>query len=297
MAQWSVYLKSLQTGGIEELRALEAMKKIEVLDSGPATLVPMAAFTDMIQSVLAVKTLKNFQAMGTALVWIIECDVTPLQLSMDNIALYQSFDWLPIEMKEIFAGIKIGPLLRPLTYTINLSLVLAICDHDLTGQHGHISLWYRVRALLGSYRTPRIVHLENIITTVMRHVAIGFPAKDVVLEHWYPGLLAMPPHQDDAGIFAHLSSDTEKPHPPRQRRKASCDAGRLGLTILESPRAGSFLVPHHHDGRISHATRELDGRSEVANDARTLELKPPRPPRPPWLAPNVGIIDRRHLAP
>ncbi|KAF8212910.1 hypothetical protein K438DRAFT_1805256 [Mycena galopus ATCC 62051] len=54
----------------------------------------------------------------------------------------------------------------------------------------------------------------------MRHVAIGFPAKDVVLEHWYPGLLAMPPHQDDAGIFAHLSSDTEKPHPPRQRRKA-----------------------------------------------------------------------------
>ncbi|KAF8177532.1 hypothetical protein K438DRAFT_1845482 [Mycena galopus ATCC 62051] len=55
----------------------------------------------------------------------------------------------------------------------------------------------------------------------MRHVAIGFPAKDVVLEHWYPGLLAMPPHHDDAGIFAHLSSDPEKPHPPRQRRKAS----------------------------------------------------------------------------
>ncbi|KAF8178179.1 hypothetical protein K438DRAFT_1844703 [Mycena galopus ATCC 62051] len=55
----------------------------------------------------------------------------------------------------------------------------------------------------------------------MRHVGIGFPAKDVVREHWYPGLLAMPPHEEDAGIFAHLSSDTEKPHPPRQRRKAS----------------------------------------------------------------------------
>ncbi|KAF8160341.1 hypothetical protein K438DRAFT_1776497 [Mycena galopus ATCC 62051] len=119
----------------------------------------------MMQSVLAIKTLKNFQAMGTALVWVME-----------------SFDWLPDDVRDVFSKVKIGCLLRPLTYTLNSSLVLAICDYDLTDQHGHVSAWYQVRALLGSYRTPRLVHLENVITTVIRQVAIGVCESTPTLE-------------------------------------------------------------------------------------------------------------------
>ncbi|KAF8172370.1 hypothetical protein K438DRAFT_1772730 [Mycena galopus ATCC 62051] len=258
MALWLDYLKSFQTGDIERPSATDAMKNIPVPDTSPATLLPMAAFTDMMQSALAIKTLKNFQAMGTALVWIME-----------------SFDWLPDDVRDVFSKVKIGSLLRPLTYTLNSSLVLAICDHDLTGQHGHVSAWYQVRALLGSYRTPRLVHLENVITTVIRQVAIGMPAKDVACQHWYPGLLAMPPpHEEDPAVFAHFASDTENPHPPRQRRKASRPALLPPLLAASQPTTPSTSIRYSLAVGVCESTptpEELDARLKAKQQADEAE--------------------------
>jgi hypothetical protein len=41
------------------------------------------------------------------------------------------------------------------------------------------------------------------------------------------------------------------------------------------------LVSYHHHGRISHATRELVGRSEATNNARTPRVEAPSLPEAP----------------
>ncbi|KAF8186169.1 hypothetical protein K438DRAFT_1765496 [Mycena galopus ATCC 62051] len=67
----------------------------------------------------------------------------------------------------------------------------------------------------------------------------------------------------------------------KERKEMTAKRPRITTTArdryeaLGDTNSGSSLDPNHHSGRISHATRELVGHGEAANDARVTSSRGP----------------------
>ncbi|KAJ7738218.1 hypothetical protein B0H14DRAFT_3516087 [Mycena olivaceomarginata] len=155
------------------------------------------------------KTIKNLQAMGTALTWIIESRVcrrfVPLTIRVND--LYQSTHDAAAQVGTL----TVVELLRPLSYALNSSFMTVFCDLDLQKEFGNVMNQYETKLFLGRYRTPRLAFMEDVVLTVVRDIAIGTPVDASVAtflaadsEH----LTRLPPAETaDQSIF--VPSDAE----------------------------------------------------------------------------------------
>ncbi|KAJ7900705.1 hypothetical protein B0H14DRAFT_3423314 [Mycena olivaceomarginata] len=105
------------------------------------------------------KTIKNLQAMGTALTWIIESrafadDLYPLTIRVND--LYQSTH----DVAAQAGTLTVAELLRPLSYALNSSFMTVFCDLDLQKEFGNVMNQYETKLFLGRYRTPRLTHSD-----------------------------------------------------------------------------------------------------------------------------------------
>ncbi|KAJ6497209.1 hypothetical protein C8R47DRAFT_1212746 [Mycena vitilis] len=161
----------------------------------------LEALVEMHGSTLPAKTLKNFQAIGTALMWILECETLPLNISVTE-KVADTFHWLSEDEQSKFKAMTLSVILRPLSYILNYSPALAICNIDLSKPYGHVMSQYNTRAFLGRHRTPRLTHLEELIVKISREVAIGKSAQQAATLHWHSGIIALPLSQyGDFEIF------------------------------------------------------------------------------------------------
>ncbi|KAJ7177758.1 hypothetical protein C8R46DRAFT_1029362 [Mycena filopes] len=217
LSRWPTFLDSLINKYAEDANAADAAKPStaeavrSLLPAGavvPEAFTPLLALTDMHAVTLTTKTLKNFQAMGTALMWVLECKATnPFDIPA-TMKIGETFDGLDQDVKDKFKKLTVTALLRPLSYAINSSPIAAICNNDLSNRYGHVLSQYKVyhktRAFIGRYRPPRLTYLEDVILTVVREVAIGKQVSEAAAQHWYPAIvsISMPPAcPDDCDIF------------------------------------------------------------------------------------------------
>ncbi|KAJ7033313.1 hypothetical protein C8F04DRAFT_1184297 [Mycena alexandri] len=200
--KWPTYLETLRAEYPKEKDDYVELPRAKTSEGGPEALAPMITLTDMNSATLATKTSKNFQAMGSALMWILECDTTdPFEIPV-TMNIGDTFDGLHTEGKEHLKKPTLNTILRPLSYAINSSPVAAMCNIDLSKAYGHVMAQYKTRGFVGRYRPPRLMHLENVVMTVVREVAIGKPVPEAMEQHWYPGISRLPPsHPHDCDIF------------------------------------------------------------------------------------------------
>ncbi|KAJ7870658.1 hypothetical protein B0H14DRAFT_3440010 [Mycena olivaceomarginata] len=177
------------------------------------------------------KTIKNLQAMGTALTWIIESrafaeDLFPLTIRVND--LYQSTHDAAAQVGTL----TVVELLRPLSYALNSSFMTVFCDLDL--QKG---IWKRHEPIRGRYRTPRLAFMEDVVLTVVRDIAIGTPVDASVAtflaadsEH----LTRLPPAETaDQSIF--VPSDAENLRLAVTSSRKRTNTRPLPLTVPELP--------------------------------------------------------------
>ncbi|KAJ7166914.1 hypothetical protein C8R46DRAFT_1034891 [Mycena filopes] len=248
LTNWPTFLESLKNKYAKDTKAADSSKPStaeavkSLLPAGavvPEAFTPLLALTDMHAVTLATKTLKNFQAMGTALMWILECNTTnPFDIPT-TMKLGDTFDWLDQEGKDRFKKLTVAALLRPLSYAINSSPVVAICNNDLSNSYGHVMSQYKTRAFIGRYRTPRLTHVEDVILTVVREVAIGKQVAEAAARHWYPGIVSMPPSRpEDCDIFKTTPIPADpapsSPPPPPQPSVSR---------VQSQPKSASFSRP------------------------------------------------------
>ncbi|KAJ7658373.1 hypothetical protein DFH06DRAFT_1131363 [Mycena polygramma] len=168
----------------------------------------LEALAEMHGSTLAAKTLKNFQAIATGLMWILECEALPLNISVTE-KVVDNFHWLSEDERSKFKAMTLNIILRPLSYILNYSPALAICNIDLSKPYGHVMSQYnarldffRTRAFLGRHRTPRLTRLEEIIVKIVQEVVIGKSVQQAATLHWHSGIVALPLSQyGDFEIF------------------------------------------------------------------------------------------------
>ncbi|KAJ7813788.1 hypothetical protein B0H14DRAFT_3477564 [Mycena olivaceomarginata] len=124
-------------------------------------------------------SLHRSQAIGTALMWIIESrgapdELYPTTTCVNNLYQVQLSDGGPR------GSLTVGDLLRPLSYAINSSFMAVFCDLDLQKEYGHLLHQYETRMFLGCYRSPRLAYMEELVLTVVRDIAIGTGADESV---------------------------------------------------------------------------------------------------------------------
>ncbi|KAJ7853009.1 hypothetical protein B0H14DRAFT_2580580, partial [Mycena olivaceomarginata] len=117
------------------------------------------------------KTTKNLQAMGTALMWILESRASAEELYPTTTLVNTLYQGTPASGSSA-GSLSIVDLLRPLSYAINSSFMAAFCDLDLQKKHGHVMQQYETRLFLGRYRSPRLAYMEDLLLTVVRDIAI-----------------------------------------------------------------------------------------------------------------------------
>ena len=69
LSRWPKHLKSF---GRELSEATEAARAVKGIDMSLEYILPLAEWSAMMARTLTTKTLKNYQAMGTALMWVVE---------------------------------------------------------------------------------------------------------------------------------------------------------------------------------------------------------------------------------
>ncbi|KAJ7038523.1 hypothetical protein C8F04DRAFT_1179542 [Mycena alexandri] len=147
-------------------------KLLSALSNWPTRLKVLTEGTSSTAQILT-KTCENFQIMGAALRWILEVhDVHPILSS----AFLTNSSWTLARSK--FASnfgrllgkekLTLNTVLRTLSYAINFSPVIAMCNINLSKPYGHVMSQYKTRAFVGRFRPPRLMHLENVIMTVIR---------------------------------------------------------------------------------------------------------------------------------
>ncbi|KAJ6474999.1 hypothetical protein C8R45DRAFT_1103121 [Mycena sanguinolenta] len=194
LAQWPLYLRVLS----RELG--DGRQSIDVADSAPASqeyVVPLAAWSAMKSRALKTKTFKNLQAMGTALMWVLECRSDPLDTNFAKKASDVKLADVSSSLFEAIKDIEIGEVIRPLSYALNSSLCASFCNYDLAYNHGSIAPQIQMRAFIGRSRTPALVLMDHLITTVIRGVACGANVEDMVDLHWYAGATALSDNTGD----------------------------------------------------------------------------------------------------
>ncbi|KAJ7804036.1 hypothetical protein B0H14DRAFT_3486788 [Mycena olivaceomarginata] len=182
------------------------------------------------------KTIKNLQAMGTALTWIIESrafaeDLFPLTIRVND--LYQSTHDAAAQVGTL----TVVELLRPLSYALNSSFMTVFCDLDLQKEFGNVMNQYETKLFLGRYRTPRLAFMEDVVLTVVRDIAIGTPVDASVAtflaadsEH----LTRLPPAETaDQSIF--VPSDAENLRLAVTSSRKRTNTRPLPLTVPELP--------------------------------------------------------------
>ncbi|KAJ7432484.1 hypothetical protein B0H11DRAFT_2260558 [Mycena galericulata] len=169
---------------------------------------------------IAGKASRNLQAMGAALQWIIECKASPWDIT-GNMKVADSYVGLSEEEKLALGSLSVAELLRPLSYALNSSPVLAFCNFDLGKNHGHMLSQYQTRAFLGRRRPPKLAHVENAILATIQGVSAGVPLVAALQGRLIPALLCMPPQGlDDTGIFIVPPRAATIPAPLPQTPKA-----------------------------------------------------------------------------
>ncbi|KAJ7038489.1 hypothetical protein C8F04DRAFT_1255770 [Mycena alexandri] len=311
LTKWPTYLEMLVDEYVKQKKdehaKLPGSTTVKPYEGAPEAFAPMIALTDMHSFTLATKTSKNFQAMGAALMWILECATTdPFKIPV-TMKIGDTFHGLHMEGKEQFKKLTVNTILRPLSYAINSSPVVAICNIDLSNSYGHVMSQYKTRAFVGRYRTPRLMHVENVIMTVIREVAIGKPVWEAMEEHWYSGIASLPPSRpEDCDIFKIVPSpeiaqseiaqpvslppapSPVSPAPPSPRlfscpaalvfpaeRQASRSLG-FGLAMgicswEEEPKTFSFSLRDNGDVNMTEEEPRDDGLGDEAN-ARALAM-------------------------
>ncbi|KAJ7724345.1 hypothetical protein B0H14DRAFT_3519648 [Mycena olivaceomarginata] len=182
------------------------------------------------------KTIKNLQAMGTALTWIIESRVFadnlyPLTIRVND--LYQSTHDAAAQVGTL----TVVELLRPLSYALNSSFMTVFCDLDLQKEFGNVMNQCETKLFLGRYRTPRLAFMEDVVLTVVRDIAIGTPVDASVAtflaadsEH----LTRLPPAETaDQSIF--VPSDAENLRLAVTSSRKRTNTRPLPLTVPELP--------------------------------------------------------------
>ncbi|KAJ7464965.1 hypothetical protein B0H11DRAFT_1922386 [Mycena galericulata] len=171
---------------------------------------------------IAGKASKNIQAMAAALRWIVECKAGPWEIT-GNTRVSDTYQGLSHEEKQALGPLSVAELLRPLSYALNSSPVVAFCNFDLAKNHGHMLSQYQTRAFLGRRRTPKLAHVEGAILATVRGVSAGEPLAEALQNRLVPALLCMPPQElDDTRIFIVLPMTLTSPKaqdgPPREEQ-------------------------------------------------------------------------------
>ncbi|KAJ7884648.1 hypothetical protein B0H14DRAFT_3432380 [Mycena olivaceomarginata] len=224
------------------------------------------------------KTIKNLQAMGTALTWIIESrafaeDLFPLTIRVND--LYQSTHDAAAQVGTL----TVVELLRPLSYALNSSFMTVFCDLDLQKEFGNVMNQYETKLFLGRYRTPRLAFMEDVVLTVVRDIAIGTPVDASVAtflaadsEH----LTRLPPAETaDQSIF--VPSDAENLRLAVTSSRKRTNTRPLPLTVPELPCSrviATALATDICDVSDSAAASVPDWSALLTAQAPTLELDP-----------------------
>ncbi|KAJ7033334.1 hypothetical protein C8F04DRAFT_1184318 [Mycena alexandri] len=121
--KWPTYLETLRTEYPKQKDDYVELPRAKTSEEGPEALAPMITLTDMHSATLATKTSKNFQAMGSALMWILECATTdPFKIPV-TMNIGDTFDGTD----RLFNALPINAVnrdfLTAITLTMNMILV------------------------------------------------------------------------------------------------------------------------------------------------------------------------------
>ncbi|KAJ7662041.1 hypothetical protein DFH06DRAFT_1325365 [Mycena polygramma] len=209
LAKWPEHLQMLK-----KARSTEKKKREKTATQTPAqveededvnttfeAIAPVQVLSGMRGRTLTSKTYKNIQAMGAALMWVMESRALPDEVWPGNKFVAETYtgmnDSAKGKLKRMFNDLTLTDLLRPLSYGLNYAFVAVFCNFDLQNPYGNLLSQYQARSFIGRYRTARLAHVEDAIISVIRLVAIGETAESAMDAFFEPAMELIP--SDEAG--------------------------------------------------------------------------------------------------
>ncbi|KAJ7819230.1 hypothetical protein B0H13DRAFT_2378473 [Mycena leptocephala] len=207
LAKWPEHLQSLQRARLKAKTKRLALKnkpditkeipvpeenEDDVVDESLEGFNPVLALSGMHATTLATKTEKNLQAMGAALMWILESRALPYDIWPPKKLVSSTFKDLSEKLKLRLNALTVDELLRPLSYAINSSPIVAFCNFDLQHSYGNMRSQYQTRLFLGRYQTPKLGHMVDIVHNVIRAVGVGYSVETSLESYLDPALDSLP---------------------------------------------------------------------------------------------------------
>ncbi|KAJ7606592.1 hypothetical protein DFH06DRAFT_1347973 [Mycena polygramma] len=209
LAKWPEHLQMLK-----KARSTEKKKREKTATQTPAqveededvnttfeAIAPVQVLSGMRGRTLTSKTYKNIQAMGAALMWVMESRALPDEVWPGNKFVAETYtgmnDSAKGKLRRMFNDLTLTDLLRPLSYGLNYAFVAVFCNFDLQNPYGNLLSQYQARSFIGRYRTARLAHVEDAIISVIRLVAIGETAESAMDAFFEPAMELIP--SDEAG--------------------------------------------------------------------------------------------------
>ncbi|KAJ7483128.1 hypothetical protein B0H11DRAFT_2279896 [Mycena galericulata] len=157
------------------------------------SLRPVLDYTEIQAKTLKTKTFKNLQAMAAGLLWVLEFGAEHVPgVNAGNIralnpllSVHQRYKNITGEKEKQLKGTSIEHLLRPLSYALNISPILAFCDVDLQSVHVDVLVQQEIRSLLSpGAKSSGLLYMEDCMHTLIRTICTeGFSAERVVTQH------------------------------------------------------------------------------------------------------------------